>query len=165
MKKKDRVVPKKNYLYLLVMIILVVIITFSIFNINKKYNERKLEQSYFEGYLNEISTNELNTILTEPSSELFILVTETNNENVYNFEIELKKIIKKNDLRDNFIYLDYTDEKDNIDELNKILKSDIKTIPAIVYLKNGEVMKTIDSSEAILQASEFDKLLEEYEVE
>ena len=164
MKKKDRVVPKKNYLYLLIMIVLVVIITFSIFNINTKYQERKLEQSYFEDYLNEISTEELNTILTEPNSEQFILITKTNNEDIYDFEVELKKIIKKKDLRDNFIYLDYT-EKENLDELNKILKTEIKKLPAIVYLKNGELMKTIDSTEMLLQASEFDKLLEEYEVE
>ena len=33
------------------------------------------------------------------------------------------------------------------------------------FKKNGELMKTIDSTEMLLQASEFDKLLEEYEVE
>ena len=164
MKKKDRVVPKKNYLYLLIMIVLVVIITISIFNINNKYQERRLEQSYFEGYLNEVSLKELNTILTEPNSEQFILVTKIEDEKIYDFEVELKKIIKKKDLRDNFIYLEYNNEED-LNELNKILKTKIKVLPAIVYIKNGELKKTIDSSESLLQASEFDKLLEEYEVE
>jgi len=164
MKKDDRVVPKKNYLYLLIMIILVVIITFSIFNINKKYQERKLETSYFEGYINEISTNELNNILTEPSSELFILLTKTNDEKIYNFEIELKKVIKKRDIRDNFIYLDYR-ETNELDELNKILKTDIKTIPAIIYLKNGEVVKYIDSNKELIKAENLEQLLDEYEVE
>ena len=164
MKKKDRVVPKRNYLYLLIMIVLVVIITISIFNINNKYQERRLEQSYFEGYLNEVSLKELNTILTEPNSEQFILVTKIEDEKIYDFEVELKKIIKKKDLRDNFIYLEYNNEED-LNELNKILKTKIKVLPAIVYIKNGELKKTIDSSESLLQASEFDKLLEEYEVE
>ena len=164
MKKKDRVVPKKNYLYLLIMIVLVVIITLSIFNINNKYQERKLEQSYFDGYLNEIAIEELNTILTEPNSEQFILITKTEDEEVYDFEVNLKKIIKKKDLRDNFIYINYGEEE-NLDELNKVLETKLKKLPAIVYLKNGELMKAIDSTENILQASEFDKLLEEYEVE
>ena len=164
MKKKDRVVPKRNYLYLLIMIVLVVIITISIFNINNKYQERRLEQSYFEGYLNEVSLKELNTILTEPNSEQFILITKTEDKQVYDFEVNLKKIIKKKDLRDNFIYLEYNNEED-LNELNKILKTKIKVLPAIVYIKNGELKKTIDSSESLLQASEFDKLLEEYEVE
>ena len=123
-----------------------------------------MENSYFEGYLNEISVEELNTILTEPNSEQFILVTKTEDKEIYNFEVELKKIIKKKDLRDNFIYINYGVDE-NIDELNKMLKTEIKTLPAIIYLKNGELMKFIDSNENLLRASEFDKLLEEYEVE
>jgi len=165
MKNKERVIPKKNYLYLLIMFVVVVFLTFIIFDINKKYQTRKLEESYLEDYLNEISANELKTILTEPSSEQFILITKTNNEDIYNFEIELKKTIKKKDLRDNFIYLDYTDKENEISKLNKILKSEIKTIPAIVYLKNGEIKKTIDSSNNLLTIGDFEKLLEEYEVE
>ena len=165
MRKKDRVVPKKNYLYLLLMIVLVVVITFSITNINKKYQERRLEQSYFDGYINEISTNELNTILTEPSSEQFILITKTNDEEVFDFEVELKKIIKRKDLRDNFIYLDYTDKENELNELNNILNTNIKNVPAIIYIKNGELMKIIESEKDILRAEEFDKLLDEYEVE
>ena len=38
--KKERVVPKKNYFYLLLMIIGVVIITFIIFGINDKYQNK-----------------------------------------------------------------------------------------------------------------------------
>jgi len=163
--KKDRVVPKKNYLYLLLMITLVVILTFSVFNINKKYQTRKLESSYMEGYLNEISTNELNTLLIEPSSELFILLTETNDEDIYDFEIDLKRIIKRKDLRDNFIYIDLTDKESELKELNQILKSNIKTIPSIIYLKNGEVIKVIESKDTIIRADEFEKMLDEYEVE
>ena len=38
MKEKNRVVPKKNYLYLLIMLVLVVFVTFTIVYISKKYN-------------------------------------------------------------------------------------------------------------------------------
>lgn len=164
MKKNDRVIPKKNYLYLVLMLILVVFITFFIFEMNKKYHERKLESSYLSGYVNEVNVSDLNNILTEPSSELFILVTKTGSEEVYQLETDLKKVINNHDLRDNFIYIDYTDKEDKMEELNKILKSDIKTIPAIVYYKDGEYVKTIDSSENILNSGDFEKLLDEYEV-
>ena len=162
--KKERVVPKKNYIYLFIMILFVVVITFIIFGINDKYQNRKLETSYLDGYVNQINLNEISNVLTEPSSELFILVTETNNEDIYKFESDLKKIIKKYDLRDNFIYIDYTDSKNKLNVLNETLGSDIKSIPAIIYLKNGEFIKSIDSSENLLNASEFEKLLDEYEV-
>ena len=51
MKKNERVVPIKNYIYLLIMIIVVVALTFLIFNINKNYQTEKLETSYLANYL------------------------------------------------------------------------------------------------------------------
>lgn len=165
MKKNERVVPKKNYLYLLLMIVLVIFVTFFIFEMNEKYQERKLETSYLSGYVSEVNVSDLNNILTEPSSELFILVTKTGSEEVYKLENNLKKVINNHDLRDNFIYIDYTDKEDNIKELNEIVGGDINKIPAIVYYKNGEYVKTIDSSSVLLDSGEFEKLLDEYEVE
>ena len=162
--KKDRVVPKKNYLYLSLMIIFVVLLTFIIFDINDKYQNKRLETSYLDGYVTQISLNEINNVLSEPGSELFILVTETNNELIYKFESDLKKVIKKYDLRDNFIYIDYTNNDRKINILNEKLGSNIKSLPAIIYLKNGELIKSIDSSDSILNVGEFEKLLDEYEV-
>lgn len=165
MKNNKRVVPKKNYLYLLIMIVMVVFVTFSIVNIGKYYDNKKLEESYLEGYITEVTLEEVENVLTEPSSELFILVTKVNNENVYNLEKDIKKVIKNRDIRDNIIYIDYTDNKNNIGELNKVLDSDIKSIPAIIYYKNGEVVTSIDSSDGLLNAGDFEQLLDSYEVE
>ena len=162
--KNERVVPKINYLYLILMIISIVLITFFIFGINDKVQNKKLETSYLEGYINEVSFSELLNVLSEPSSELFILVTKTNDESVYKFETELKKIIKKYDLRDNFIYIDSSNNETVVNRINNILNSDIKTIPAIIYIKNGEFVKNIDSSVNILNGGDFEKLLDEYEV-
>ena len=51
MKKQERVVPKKNYLYLLIMLFAVVFVTFFIFEMNKDYQSRKLEVSYLNGFI------------------------------------------------------------------------------------------------------------------
>ena len=160
---KERVVPKKNYFYLLLMIIGVVVITFIIFGINAKYQNKKLENSYLSGYINQIKVEEIDNILTEPNSDMFVLVTKTDDDNTYNFESDLKKIIKKKDLRDNFMFIDYT-SNNNYDIINKKFKSNIKSVPAIIYIKNGEFVKNIDSSEHMLNVGDFEKLLDEYEV-
>ena len=57
MKDNKRVVPKKNYFYLIIMLIMVVIVTFSIVNISKNYQERKLEKSYLYQYVNEVTVD------------------------------------------------------------------------------------------------------------
>ena len=162
--KKERVIPKKNYFYLLIMILIVVLLTFIIFGINDKYQNRKLEVSYLDGYVNQISLSEVSNVLAEPSSELFILVTKTGDEYIHKLESDLKKIIKKYDLRDNFIFIDYTDSENNLKDLNEALSSDISNIPAIVYIKNGETVKSIDSENDLLNVGDFEKLLDEYEV-
>lgn len=165
MKDNKRVVPRKNYLYLLIMLIIVVFITFSIVKIGKYYDEKKLEKSYFDGYISEVTLKDMKNILTEPSSEMFIIITEVNNEEIYRQEKDIKKVIKKRDIRDNIMFIDYTDNKNDLSELNKVLGSNIKSIPAIIYYKNGELIKTIDSSNGLLNAFEFEKLLDSYEVE
>ena len=165
MKDNKRVVPRKNYLYLLIMLVLVVTITFGIVNISKYYDEKKLEESYLSGYISEVTLEDMRNILTEPSSEMFIIVTEINNESVYNTEKDIKKVIKRRDIRDNMMFINYTDSKDDLTELNKVLKSDIKSIPAIVYYKNGQVVTSIDSTNGLINAGEFEKLLDSYEVE
>ena len=162
--KKERVIPKKNYLYLILMILSVVLITVFIFDLNDKIMNKKLESSYFKGYINEVSLNEISDVLVEPSSELFVLVTKTNDNEVYRFESDLKKIIKKYDIRDNFIYIDFTNKENSLGELNKIFGSDVKDIPAIIYIKNGIFVKAIEGSQGILNSGEFEKLLDEYEV-
>lgn len=164
MKKQERVIPKKNYLYLAIMLIAVVVLTILVFDINQKIQLKKLETSYLHEYVSEVNLSDLNNILTEPSSELFIFITKTNDEKVYNLETNIKKVIKLYDLRDNFIYIDYTDNENSLSELNKILGSDIKTIPAIVYYKNGEFIKSIDSSLDMLSSDDIEQILDEYEV-
>ena len=158
--KKERVIPKKNYFYLIIMILVVVFLTLFIFNMNDKIQNKKLENSYLNGYVNEIGINEVNNVLSEPSSDLFILITKVNDEKVYKFESDLKKVIKKYDLRDNFIYMVNND----IVDINKKFGSDIKAIPAIIYLKNGEFIKSIDSKDNLLSSGDFQKLIDEYEV-
>lgn len=165
MKDNKRVVPKKNYLYLLIMLLIVVFVTFGVVKISKYYDEKKLEKSYFDGYISEVSLKDMKNILTEASSEMFIIVTKVNNENIYNIEKEIKKVIKNRDIRDNIMFIDYTDSKNDLSELNKVLNSNIKSIPAIVYYKNGKTVTSIDSNNGLINAGEFEKLLDSYEVE
>jgi len=107
----------------------------------------------------------MKNILKEISSEMFIIITEVNNEEIYKQEKEIKKVIKKRDIRDNIMFIDYTDNKNDLSELNKSLGSNIKSIPAIIYYKNGQIATSIDSSNGLLNAFEFEKLLDSYEVE
>ena len=164
MKTNKRVVPKKNYFYLIIMLVMVVVITFSITHLGNTYKDRKLEKSYLYKYVNDVTLDEVNNILTEPSSELFILITKTNDELVYNVEKDLKKVIKDHDLRDNFIYIEFN-QSINLDTLNNTLGSNIKSVPAIIYYKNGNLITSVDSDDGLLNSGDFEYILDSYEVD
>ena len=161
--KNVRVVPKKNYVYLFLLLVVVVLLTLFIIEVRNKYNEEKLKNSFLNGYINDVSIDELNNIIREPSTDLFILLTKTDDINVYNTEVNIKNVIKKNDLRDNFIYIDCKDISD-YSKINKLFSSDIKTIPSILYLKNGELVKSIEYKIGENFSDELAKLIDEYEV-
>ena len=162
--KKERVVPKRNYIYLLLMIFSVVLITLSIFSINDKYKNKRLESSYLDGFITKININEIDNVISETNSEFFILLTKTNDENVYKFEINLKKIINEYNLRDNFIYINYNEDYSCLDKINELFDIKLQKVPAILYFKNGEFVKSINSNMELLSIDDFQKLLDEYEV-
>lgn len=161
---KSKKIPKKNYIILFIMIIFVIAITFIIVKIGNVYNTQKLKKSYLSNYINKVELKDISNILTEPSSELFVFITKTNDENVYNLEKDIKKVIKKHNLRDNFIYIDYSNEKD-LKKLNESLKTNIKKIPALIYYRDGKVAESIDSNEYFINVGNLEKILDEYEVE
>ena len=162
MKRQEREIPKKNYLYLIIMFIIVIFVTLLIFDIRDNINSKKLETSNFNQFISEVKLEEIDSILTEPSSDLFILITKVNDEEIYQLEGNIKRIIKNYDMRENFIYIDYTDKE--ISELNKKLNTNIKTIPALIYYKNGVFVKSVDSSEDLLNSSDIEQIIEEFEL-
>ena len=55
MKKQDRVIPKKNYLYLIIMLLCVVFCTFFVVEISKGIQNKKLEVSNFNEFIRNIN--------------------------------------------------------------------------------------------------------------
>ena len=80
-------------------------------------------------------------------------------------------MLEKKDLLDNVMYLNVTEyrlQEGFITELNTVLKLKdnltIETLPAIVYYKDGEAVKTIDSKDGLLNVGNFQQLIDMYEL-
>lgn len=111
---------------------------------------------------NEVTTNNINNALTNKNA--FILVTTLNNEEEYNLEKDLKKVIKNNELKDNFyVYIYNEDSKTNLNNIFKVT-GDI-TLPTILYYKNGEFVDMVKREDPkMIEAADFVKLLDMYEL-
>ena len=162
-------IPKKNYLIMIVMIIVVVFFTFLIFSIIGSIKNKKINSGYINKYVSELQYSELDTYLVEPANNTFIYLTYTGNEDIYNLETKLKKLINSYELESNFIYVDLTDEINNndyINEINNKVKSDkkIKALPVILYYKDGVLIDIVEGNDGIFNVGDFQQLLDKYEI-
>lgn len=168
---KKRSIPLKNYIYsalILIGIILLIMYIFSWYQVKK---EEKILNSYLinsktiEFKIDNLS--DLEQSLSEAPLSYFVLVSYTGDENTYNIEKKLKRIIDKYKLNDIFYYVDATKSKDNgeyIDNLSKIFNTkDIKFVPVLIYVEEGKTKEvlndiTVDSVKNILEKYDFKAL-------
>lgn len=158
-----------NFCLLMVAIVLVVFIAAKIYN---KYQENKLGSSVFSGIVGNIQYNDVENVTEEMPSNAFILISYVKNKETNSLEKELKKSVLANDLQNNFYYMDASELMLNegyVQDLNDKFKleghHELIGIPAIVYLKDSEVVTTLSSTESrMLRVDDFVKLLDSYEI-
>lgn len=166
---KERVVPRKNYVMLLLMVVLVVGLTFAVFNIASAIKNKKVNAGYINKYVSELQYVELDNYLVEPANNTFIYLTYTGDNDIYNLETKLKKLINNYELESNFIYVNVTEEMNNdnfINSLNDKVSANgiIEKLPVILYYKDGTLTEVLQGENNIFSVADFQKLLDKYEI-
>lgn len=162
--KKD--VPSRNYLYLLLIVFGVVVLTFYINAWAKTYRTKKLETSPMEGVVEKLNINELGMSVSE-MNEVLLYFGYTNNEKIYEMEKRIISFAKREDIISKMIYVDVTEKKSN----NQYLK-DVKEVfsdfddkveaPFILYIKNGKIVDYVKPEYGLVQTYQIKKLIDEY---
>ncbi len=175
---KNRKITSKHYIGAILLFVGVILLTIYIFKWYQVFNTKKITKSYLIS--NNVITNEINTldelsdVLSEAPLEYFLYISYTNDKNVYDMEVDLKKVIHKYDLQDKFYYLNVDNIKENegyMEELNSVLGLDsekVTNVPTILYYKDhtlvkGGIIKKEENS--LMQASDLEQMLEELEIE
>lgn len=155
---------KNKYIKLLIILLATVIATILVCNLYRNYENNKLNSSYISKYVTNVSLKELSNTLIEAGDNTFVYCGITGSDRIYKMEKDLKRVVINNHIEDNFLYVDSSKLK--VSDVNDLLNSElnIKKFPAIVYLKNGSVTEVLDSSMHELNVSDFNNLLETYEV-
>lgn len=164
-----RKIPTKNYIILIGVIVLVITACLATYNLYNIYKENKIKTSPLS--VNEILYEDLKNATKEINADTFLVISYTEDEKVHKNEVEIEKMLSKEELIDNVMYLNVTDymlEEGFIEELNSVLKLkdnlSVATLPAVVYYKDGEVVKTIDSKDGLLNKGNFQQLIDMYEL-
>lgn len=166
---EKRNIPKKNYLILLGIIVLVIAACFATYNLYGIYKENRIKTSPLAE--TEILYEDLKNATAEIDADTFLVISYVENEAVYNNEKAIKNVLKKKDLLDNVLYLNVTDymvQENFVKELNETLKLKenlvIEILPAIVYYKDGVAVNTVDSKNALINADDVEQLIDIYEL-
>lgn len=137
--------PKKNYIYLVVLIIatIVLTLTFSII-----YKNEVIKTCYLYENLNKITTLELDEYIME-NPDSIIYIGDKNDLSNNKFEKKLLKQLKKHNLLENSVYI----EKNEVTkEFKNSLKNehsqvyDESKLPMILIVIDGGIEKIIDVS-------------------
>jgi len=135
----ERQIPKKNYIILIIILLLTVFITYYLFLWYKTYQNDKLSKPIINEYINQINLNELETFIIE-NPNILIYTSVLKNKNIRDFEERFKTILKENDLKNKLVYLDITDEnKNEIKDKYQINNISIINTPNILTFKNGNL--------------------------
>ena len=167
-------ISQKNIYIIIGIIVVLFIVGFYIFQIQESRKEERLNSSYLitSGTISlEIKNlDEVSQILSESPSEYFVLITYTGDEDTYDLEEGIKKIIDDYKLSDSFYYLNIESIMDGdnyLTRLNNAFNTDkITTVPIILYYRDGVLVDTVTrDDDNVINAGDFQKLLDIYEYE
>lgn len=165
----DKKIPKKNYIKLFIICALTLILVFILRAKYISYQENQKKISIIGSVVNQINYEEINDYLRDnPNSILYIGAAD--DYNCRNIETKLKKYIMDNNLGQEIIYLNITNNENRhsiIDEINQKYGEDIEinSYPALVIFKNGIIYDAVSKKNYTqLEYSEIIQILEMYEV-
>lgn len=145
---KKREIPQKNYFKLGAVLIATIAITFywaSWYNTTKEY---RMNNSVIPTVIGEVTMEELDNYLLE-NPDIMIYFASSKDNDIKDFEDDFKKILVKEDLKNDFIYMD-TSKIQNQEfyqsfakkYYSKVLKSkkvSLDIIPNVVLMEDGKV--------------------------
>lgn len=147
--KTLRVIPKKNYFILGIILVISIILVNYMYMWSLAYKETKLNIPILDKYMEVINYNELDDYLIENQNTI-IYVSVLENNQIREFEKKFKNLLKNNMLDKDILYMDITNdiidsnikkEMDNKYFINLIKMSDV---PTVMVFENG-ILKSIYS--------------------
>ena len=167
-----KVIPRKNYLLVVVICLATLIVVTYLTYICKKNQAIKVEPSILSGYVlelgeKEIMTNLSNYALDNPGFVLY--VSYDSSKNLNEFEEQLKDLVKEQNIKSNLVFanLNLIANKNFLNELKDNIFSDdlnnnyikLEKQPNMFLFKNGKIIKVLYYAEHKIDIEDVKKFL------
>ena len=168
--EKKRKIATQNYFIAIGIVILSVMLILFARQIYKDYQAYELKTPILSGHVAEISILEIDNYIRD-KADVILYFGVSDDKNSREIEKKLLKLIQKDKLEDELIYLNLTNEADIegfIRKFNKKYledeKDEIVTYPAVVIISERKVSATASKRNGYLKFSEVEKIFEEQEL-
>lgn len=150
-----REVPRKNYIYLFLILLGSLLLLLYIYIWYDAYNENRLNTSIMDKYLTVINYNELDNYIIENKNAV-IYVSILGNEDISKFEKKFKNLVSEHNLKNDILYLDISNENINI-ATNKLNIDE--EFPYLVVYTNGVITDTYSINDNKYSNAKIEKYL------
>ena len=150
-----REVPRKNYIYLFLILLGSLLLLLYIYTWYDAYNENRLNTSIMDKYLTVINYNELDNYIIE-NKDAVIYVSILGNEDISKFEKKFKNLVSEHNLKNDILYLDISN--DNISIATNKLNID-EEFPYLVVYTNGVITDTYSINDNNYSNAKIEKYL------
>ncbi len=162
---KNKVLEKKNYIFMALITVAVVVLTFYISSWYKIIKKNRENTSVVEEVVTKIDASSLSSYLLDNPNAL-IYIASSNDPDIKDFESSLKKYIVNEELTSTMIYLDTKDMTQ--DDINKIflpyVSSTIKlkniVTANILYFEDREIVDAIYTKNSVAKINDVKTFLE-----
>lgn len=168
--KDTRKISSKNYIIFAIMCILTIVLVIYLSMWYETRREYYMSNSVMSGFLASITKQELVTYTTENPNSIIYLASSNDNL-IKDMEKKLKRIIVKNDLNNQFVYLDSSQPYNNNlqEELKNMTESGININSynfnegiSIIIFENGKIKSIFHKSSNSVNVDQIEQLLKSY---
>lgn len=137
MLKNNKKIPIKNYVYLVLILIISIFLVYYMYLWFIEYKKDQNGGSTINEIMQIINYNELDSYLVE-NKDAIIYATVPNTKNIKKVEKKLEKIIEQNNIINQILYLDVTNNKKK-NNTYQILNT-YEQIPILLVYKNNNLI-------------------------
>ena len=161
-KEERRVIPVKNYFILLIICLVTIVATIYINAWIKTYKVNSNVNPLI-GKVQEITLSDLEATMSETNLAILYVA---NNDN-FALDKEILKRVNADSINDYFYYMNVNaiSQEDCIKSLKEYfsdVKNEINSVPMLIYIKDGQAVKVIDSKDKKLNINDFNVILDNY---
>ena len=164
-----RKIPPINYVILFGIFVLVICACFAANNLYNVIRENRISTSPLA--TKQVLYEDLRNTTQEINADTFLIISYVQDDEVHENEVEIERTLNRHNLMDNVMYLDVTDYKNDASfcaDLNDLLdlsgNLEITNFPAVVFYKDGVPTYTTDSTDHLLNAGDFEQIIDMYDL-